>query len=83
VDDANTVSVPGYGTMSATFSVGRPLEIANGVGLQGFFTVNNLFDRSYLESAFLNPDFVNGVPVAFEPGLPRNMVVSLSLTRTR
>jgi outer membrane receptor protein involved in Fe transport len=59
------------------------VEIAGGVGLQGFFTVNNLFDRSYLESAFLNPDVVGGVPVAFEPGMPRNIVVSLSLTRTR
>jgi iron complex outermembrane receptor protein len=82
-DDANTVDVPGYGTVSASLSLGRPVEIANGVGIQGFFTVNNLFDRSYLESAFLNPDIVGGVPVAFEPGLPRNIVVSLSLSRTR
>jgi iron complex outermembrane receptor protein len=82
-DDANNITVPGYGTMSATLNLGRPVEIAGGVGLQGFFTVNNLFDRSYLESAFLNPDIVNGVPVAFEPGMPRNIVVSLSLSRTR
>jgi hypothetical protein len=32
-------------------------------------------------SAFLNPDVVNGAPVAFEPGLPRRLVVSLSLAR--
>jgi outer membrane receptor protein involved in Fe transport len=82
-DDANNISVPGYGTMSASLNLGRPVEIAGGIGLQGFFTVNNLFDRSYLESAFLNPDIVNGVPVAFEPGMPRNIVVSLALSRTR
>src|SRR4030095_12001378 len=44
-DDANNISVPGYGTMSATLNLGRPVEIAGGVGVQGFFTVNNLFDR--------------------------------------
>jgi outer membrane receptor protein involved in Fe transport len=42
--------------------------------------VVNLFDRDYVASAFLNPDVVNGVPVAFEPGLPRHVLVSLSLT---
>jgi hypothetical protein len=69
--------------VSASLSLGRPVEIANGVGVQGFFTVSNLFDTSYMESAFLNPDIVGGVPVAFEPGLPRNILVSLSLSRTR
>ena len=42
-------------------------------------TVRNLTDRRYVESAFLNPDVVGGQPVAFEPGLPRNVVFSLSL----
>lgn len=82
-DDANSVVVPGYGTMSASINLGRPVEVTGGIGVQGFLSVNNLFDRSYMESAFLNPDIVGGVPVAFEPGLPRNIVVSLSLTRAR
>ena len=82
-DDANKITVAGYGTMNASINLGRPVGIGNGIGLQGFFSMNNVFDRGYLESAFLNPDIVGGVPVAFEPGLPRNYVVSLSLTRTR
>lgn len=82
-DDANSVVVPGYGTVSASLSLGRPVSIRGGVGIQGFVSVNNVFDRHYLESAFLNPDIVGGVPVAFEPGMPRNMVFSLSLARTR
>ena len=58
-------------------------EVGGGVGVRGFLAVNNLGDRSYLASAFLNPDVVNNVPVAFEPGLRRNVVVSLALVRTR
>ncbi|MEJ7811063.1 MAG: TonB-dependent receptor [Gemmatimonadaceae bacterium] len=78
-DDANTVRVPGYGTLGATLAMERPLELGGGLGLRGFVTVNNLADRRYVASAFLNPDVVNGVPVAFEPGLPRHVVASLSL----
>ena len=48
---------------------------------RGFARVNNLFDRAYIASAFLNPDVVAGEPVAFEPGLPRNLVVGISLVR--
>jgi hypothetical protein len=41
--------------------------------------VENLADRRYVASAFLNPDVVGGEPVAFEPGLPRQVVVSVAL----
>ena len=33
----------------------------------------------YIGSAFLNPDVVGGVPVAFEPGRPREVVVGLTV----
>jgi hypothetical protein len=46
-------------------------------------TVQNLSDKRYIGSAFLNPDVVGGVPVAFEPGLPRQVLVTLSLVHTR
>jgi hypothetical protein len=42
-------------------------------------TLSNLADRRYIGSAYLNPDVVNGVPVAFEPGTPREVVVGLTL----
>jgi iron complex outermembrane receptor protein len=80
-DDANTVNVPGYGIVNATVGFDRPLGITRTIGLRGFVTVNNLLDKAYVGSAFLNPDVVAGVPVAFEPGLPRNLVVSFALVR--
>jgi outer membrane receptor protein involved in Fe transport len=78
-DDANQVTVDGYTVTSLSIGLDRPLRLGGGLGLRGHLTVNNLFDRAYVGSAFLNPDVVNSVPVAFEPGLPRNVLVSLSL----
>jgi len=81
-DDANRVNVPGYAIVGTTLSLDRPIPLGGGIALGGFVTVNNLGDRAYIASAFLNPDVVNNVPVAFEPGLRRNVVISLSLSRT-
>ena len=78
-DDANVVEVPAFSTLQATVGFGEGLPVGRGLALRGFVTVHNLTDRRYVESAFLNPDVVNGQPVAFEPGLPRNVVFSLSL----
>jgi outer membrane receptor protein involved in Fe transport len=41
--------------------------------------VNNLFDKKYIGSAWLNPDFAGGLPVYIEPGLPRNFNGSVSV----
>lgn len=78
-DDANAVQVPSYNIVNATLALNRPVKLSRNFGVRGFVAVNNLADRKYVASAFINPDVVNGVPVAFEPGLPRNFVVSLSL----
>ncbi len=80
-DDANTLRVAGYAIASATVGLRRPLPLGAGVAAAGFVTVSNLFDRRYVASAYLNPDVVNGVPVAFEPGLPRRLLLSVSLSR--
>jgi iron complex outermembrane recepter protein len=82
-DDANTVRVPGYTLVNATLALREPWPIGGGLGIGGFVRVENATDRNYLGSAFLNPDVVGGVPVAFEPGLPRNVLVSLSLEHAR
>ncbi|MDP1860911.1 MAG: TonB-dependent receptor [Gemmatimonadaceae bacterium] len=82
-DDANAIAVPGYAIVNTTLSLDRPIALGGGIGLRGFVAINNAGNRSYLASAFLNPDVVNNVPVAYEPGLPRNVVLSLSLARTR
>jgi iron complex outermembrane recepter protein len=79
-DDANTVTVDGFSTVSVSLGLDRPIALGGGgLALSGFVSINNLFDTDYVASAFLNPDYVNGVPVAFEPGLPRNLVFALSL----
>jgi iron complex outermembrane recepter protein len=79
-DDANQVEVPPYRTVSLTVGTGEPLGLRGGLGVSGFVTVENLFDRHYIASAFLNPDVVGVEPVAFEPGLPRHVVVGITLT---
>lgn len=80
-DDANSVEVPGYGIVNVTVGLDEPIALGGGVGLRGFVTVNNLADRRYTASAFLNPAIVSGEAVAFEPGLPRHLVVSVEIGR--
>lgn len=80
-DDANAVTVDAFRTVSATVALGRGLPLGGGVGFHGFLTVNNLLDTKYIGSAFLNPDVVGGVPVAFEPGAPRSVTVGFSVGR--
>jgi iron complex outermembrane recepter protein len=78
-DDANTVKVPGYMLWHAGLDLERPTRLGGGIELRGAIRVENLTDKKYVASAFLNPDVVNGVPVAFEPGMPRHVVISASL----
>ncbi len=78
-DDANRVSVPGWIVVSVTARTDRPLRVVGSWTLGGFVTVHNVLDRSYVASAFLNPEYVDGEAVAFEPGLPRSLVVGLAL----
>ncbi|HEV8509322.1 MAG TPA: TonB-dependent receptor [Gemmatimonadales bacterium] len=77
-DDANQVKVPAYRIANLTIGTDGALSLGGGLGVNGFVTIHNLCDRRYIASAFLNPDVVAGEPVAFEPGLPRNVVVGLS-----
>jgi iron complex outermembrane receptor protein len=79
-DDANQVTVPAYRLVTLTAGTVDAVSIGGGLGVRGFVTVNNLFDRAYIGSAFLNPDVVGGEAVAFEPGLPRHVVVGVTLT---
>jgi iron complex outermembrane recepter protein len=81
VDDANQVKVPAHQFYSLTLGTGDDVELGSRVGINAFVTIHNLLDRRYVASAFLNPDVVGGEPVAFEPGLPRNVVVGVSLAR--
>ena len=79
-DDANQVAVPAYRLVTLTLGTADLVSIGGGLGVRGFVTVNNLFDRAYIASAFLNPDFAGSEAVAFEPGLPRHVIVGVTLT---
>jgi iron complex outermembrane receptor protein len=78
VDDLNTVEVPAYRTFSATASTANGIAIGN-LSLRAFVTVDNLTDRRFIGSAFVNPDVVNGVPLAFEPGAARTWTFAVSI----
>jgi iron complex outermembrane receptor protein len=78
-DDANRVDVPSHALVNASALFERGKVVGSGRTVRTFVSVNNLFDRRYIGSAFLNPDVVNGVPVAFEPGRPREVVVGLRI----
>ncbi|MFN3306123.1 MAG: hypothetical protein ACK42Z_02930 [Candidatus Kapaibacteriota bacterium] len=42
--------------------------------------MNNIFDKKYVGSSFLNPIYEKGtnLPYFIEPGLPRNYLFSIS-----
>jgi iron complex outermembrane receptor protein len=80
-DDANAVRVPSFTILNLTAELHDPIVVAGSVGIRGFVSVKNITDKRYIGSAFLNPDLVGGAPAAFEPGMPRAFIVSLSLGR--
>ncbi|MCB0750488.1 MAG: hypothetical protein KDC52_03330, partial [Ignavibacteriae bacterium] len=57
----------------------KTIEITKWLNVRGFITVNNITDKLYASSAFINPDYLNGKPVYLEAGLPRNVIASLQI----
>jgi hypothetical protein len=78
LDDANTVEIPAYHTFSATASLSKGIPLGD-FAVKAFVTAENLGNSRYIGSAFVNPDVVNGVPVAFEPGAARSWIFSISI----
>ncbi len=81
-DDANAVRVTESHILSASLRADRLLQVGDAT-LKAFVAVENLADRRWIGSAFLNPDIVNGRPLAFEPGMPRTVMLSFSVVRGR
>jgi iron complex outermembrane receptor protein len=80
VDDANLTKVPSYSLLNLTAGFRHPVQLTAGLAMRAFFGVNNLSDKKYAGSAFVNPDVVNGAPLFLEPGLPRNYVIGVSFS---
>jgi iron complex outermembrane receptor protein len=81
VNDANTIVVPAYTIFNASIGIDK-LEFANGLlYCSAFLGINNLTDKKYVGSAWLNPDLgrTNQQPAFIEPGLPRNFVGSIGI----
>jgi iron complex outermembrane receptor protein len=79
-DDKNTITVPSYTIFNLTAALRSPIIARSGVALRGFVQVRNLTDKTYVGSAFLNPDLNSaGQPMVYEPGAARSVTVSLSL----
>jgi outer membrane receptor protein involved in Fe transport len=53
------------------------IRLTNFLSVSVFVSVNNLTDKKYPASAFINPDIVDGAPLFLEPGLPRSFIASL------
>jgi iron complex outermembrane receptor protein len=81
-DDANAVRVTEAHIVSASLRADRLVRVGDAT-VKGFLTVENLADRRFIGSAFLNPDIVNGTALAFEPGMPRTIMLSFSVSRGR
>ncbi|RJP73863.1 MAG: hypothetical protein C4539_01100 [Ignavibacteriales bacterium] len=78
-DDANKIEVPAYTVSNISIGTSKNIFITKGVSFKGFISVNNLFDKKYAASAFINPDVVKGEAVYLEPGMPRNITFSVSI----
>jgi iron complex outermembrane receptor protein len=80
VDDPNRVRVPAWATMNAAIGIDRFHPAGGAFYLSAFVGINNLLDKKYASSAWINPDLnTAGKPVYLEPGLPRNVVGSVSV----
>ena len=81
-DDANIVSIPSHTVFDGGVSVAY--ELTGGATLRGRVAVDNLTDKRYVASAFLNPDRnAAGEAAAFEPAMPRTVVLAFSITRSK
>jgi outer membrane receptor protein involved in Fe transport len=85
-DDANAIRVPSSSVLNAGVTTTRALALGV-LGVRGSVMVTNVSDARHVGSAYLNPDkiTVGGVlvPAVFEPGLPRQVIISLAFEHVR
>ena len=80
-DDANTITVDGWTVISAAAGI-RFALLPNRLSLSIMGRFDNVFDASYMASAWINPDITPGGVPYIEPGLPRNGMGTITLRYT-
>ncbi|ROL61595.1 TonB-dependent receptor [Bacteroidetes/Chlorobi group bacterium ChocPot_Mid] len=81
VDDANEYNNPSFTIFNLKFGTAQAIKLFDNLGVNLYFSINNLLDAKYSSSAFINPDKQAGtnLPYYLEPGLPRNFQFGLSV----
>ena len=80
VDDANQYKAPSYTIFNLSLGAFKAIETIKGVSIKPFVSINNLLDKKYVGSVFINPDKdEKGNAIYIEPGLPRNINFGLSV----
>lgn len=80
VDDPNLVKVPSWLTINASVGLDQYLLGGTGLYVSGFVGIQNVADTRYVGSAWINPDLnAQGKPMYIEPGIPRNVVASVTV----
>ena len=81
VDDANKIEVSDYMVINAKIGIAEPIYLFNNISIKGFLALNNITDKKYSSSAFINPDLdkTSKLPKYLEPGLPRNFVLGINI----
>lgn len=81
VDDPNLVKVPSWFLLNTTIGF-EQIRFGEGLfSISGFIAAQNILNAKYIGSAWINPDLnAQGKPMYIEPGLPRNLVLSLTLS---
>ena len=80
-DDANTIVVDGWTVLSAAAGI-RIGVLPQHLSIDIIGRADNVFNTSYMASAWINPDVTRGGVPFIEPGLPRNMLASVNLRYT-
>jgi iron complex outermembrane recepter protein len=75
-DDKNSISVISHGVLDATVAYEHAIPQGS---LRVFVAGNNLLDKEYPASVFINPLYASGQAQVFEPGLPVNFSAGVTL----
>ncbi len=80
-DDANTIVVDGWTVLSAAAGI-RIGVLPQHLSIDIIGRADNVFNASYMASAWINPDVTRGGVPFIEPGLPRNVFATVNLRYT-